>query len=191
LSGTLGFLCDAVMSGMPLSEAVRQARERGYSEPHPREDLSGTDVRRKALILARELGLSVDLEDVEVEPFVPAAMLAEDSPEAFLSSLERLDTEVDSRVRALKREGKVLRYLARVDPAARVNGRPAVQVGPVAVDREHPAAQLKGAEAFVSFTTERHRAHPLIVRGAGAGGEVTASGVLADVLRVAQAARGR
>ncbi|MCI0674092.1 MAG: bifunctional aspartate kinase/homoserine dehydrogenase I, partial [Myxococcaceae bacterium] len=191
LSGTLGFLSDAVTRGVPLSAAVREARERGYSEPHPREDLSGMDVRRKALILARELGLALDLDDVEVEPFVPAALLAEDSPEAFLASLERLDREVEERVRALQSEGRVLRYLARIDPAAHGTGRPTVKVGPVGVDRGHPAAHLKGAEALVAFTTERHREFPLLVRGAGAGGEVTASGVLADVLRIAQALRGR
>ncbi|MCI0574352.1 MAG: aspartate kinase, partial [Myxococcaceae bacterium] len=178
LSGTLGFLSDAVTRGVPLSAAVREARERGYSEPHPREDLSGMDVRRKALILARELGLALDLDDVEVEPFVPAALLAEDSPEAFLASLERLDREVEERVRALQSEGRVLRYLARIDPAAHGTGRPTVKVGPVGVDRGHPAAHLKGAEALVAFTTERHREFPLLVRGAGAGGEVTASGVL-------------
>jgi aspartokinase/homoserine dehydrogenase 1 len=191
LSGTLGFLSDALMKGQPLSAAVREARERGYTEPHPREDLSGADVCRKALILARELGLALDLEDVEVEPFVPARLLAEDSPEAFLSSLERIDAEVESRVSALRNQGKVLRYLARVDPDARAAGRPVIQVGPVAVDREHPAAQLRGAEALVAFTTDRHREYPLLVRGAGAGGAVTASGVLADILRVAQALRGR
>jgi aspartokinase/homoserine dehydrogenase 1 len=191
LSGTLGFLSDALMRGQPLSAAVREAQARGYTEPHPREDLSGTDVRRKALILARELGLELDLDDVEVEPFVPARLLAEDSPEAFLSALEELDLEMEIRMQVLRYEGKVLRYLARVDPDARTHGRPIIQVGPVAVDREHPAAQLKGAEALVAFTTDRHREYPLLVRGAGAGGAVTASGLLADVLRLAQALRGR
>ncbi len=191
LSGTLGFLCDALMQGVPLSVAVRDARARGFTEPHPGEDLSGQDVRRKALILARELGLSLELDQVEVEPFVPAELLSESSPEAFLVALEALDAPVRERVRNYRREGRVLRYLARVDPAESARGGTAVRVGPVAVDASHPAAQLRGAEALVAFTTERHHEFPLQVRGAGAGGAVTASGVLADVLRIAQSLRVR
>jgi homoserine dehydrogenase len=186
LSGTLGFLSEALMQGVPLSAAVREARARGYTEPHPREDLSGLDVGRKALILARELGLAVDLEDVVLEPFVPAELLEEDSPEAFLKGLERVDAQVEARVQAYRQEGRVLRYLARIEPSEHARGRPSVRVGPVAVEARHPAAQLRGAEAFVAFTSERHREFPLLVRGAGAGGAVTASGVLADVLRIAQ-----
>ncbi len=189
LSGTLGFLSHAITGGELLSRAVRTARDRGYTEPHPRDDLSGLDVARKALILARELGLHAELEDVAVEPFLPREALAEDDPEAFLRSLSGLDAAFAETVGRYRAAGKVLRYLVQIVPNA-PDGRQ-VRVGPVAVDADHPATGLKGAEALVAFTTERYREYPLIVRGAGAGGDVTAAGVLADVLRLAQDVRGR
>jgi aspartokinase/homoserine dehydrogenase 1 len=187
-SGTLGFLCDRLVQGDALSAAVRQAKELGYTEPHPRDDLSGLDVARKAVILARELGLQVELGDVALEPFVPAEHLREDDPEKFLQSLARLDASVAARVAASKAHGKLPRYLARITPGA---AGAKVTVGPVEVDAAHPAASLRGSEAFVAFHTERYREYPLVVRGAGAGGEVTAAGVLADILRLAQNIRGR
>lgn len=189
-SGTLGFLCERLVAGEPLSAAVRRAKELGYTEPHPRDDLSGLDVARKALILARELGLHLDLEEVALEPFVPAAHLAEDDPEKFLQALGAADAALAARVAALQQEGKRLRYLARIEPGAG-EAKPLVTVGPVGVDAAHPAAPLRGAEAFVAFHTERYREYPLVVRGAGAGGDVTAAGVLADILRLAQNLRGR
>jgi homoserine O-acetyltransferase/O-succinyltransferase len=189
LSGTLGFLCDQLSEDVPLSQAVRRARERGYTEPHPREDLLGLDVARKALILARELGLAVSEEDLEVEPFVPRGLLAEDDVERFLRSLESVDGVFAARLAGLQAEGRVLRYLARIEPPHGPQARALLQVGPLAVPREHPAARLRGSEAFVAFTTERHAEWPLLVQGAGAGGAVTAAGVLADILEVARAPR--
>ena len=188
LSGTLGFLCQEVMAGTPLSVAVRTARDRGYTEPHPRDDLSGLDVARKALILARELGLPLELEDVAVEPFVDASLLAEDDPELFLRSLVSHDATFAAQVHRFVSAGRTLRYLVQIVPGA--EGRK-VRVGPVAVEAGHPAMPLRGAEALVAFTTARYREYPLIVRGAGAGGDVTAAGVLADVLRLTQNVRGR
>ncbi len=187
-SGTLGFLCDRLAQGDALSAAVRQARELGYTEPHPRDDLSGLDVARKAVILARELDLKIELGDVALEPFVPAENLREDDPEKFLLSLKKLDAAVAARVAASKAHGKLPRYLARITPGA---AGAKVTVGPVEVDAAHPASSLRGSEAFVAFHTERYRQYPLVVRGAGAGGEVTAAGVLADILRLAQNIRGR
>lgn len=186
-SGTLGYLCEQLGAGVALSTAVRRAKELGYTEPHPRDDLSGLDVARKALILARELGLPVDLAGVQLEPFVPAEFLREDDPEKFLAGLTAADEAFAARVAALRAEGKLLRYLARIEPSA---DGPKVVVGPVGVDAAHPAAGLRGAEAFVAFQTERYREYPLVVRGAGAGGDVTAAGVLADILRLAQNLRG-
>ncbi|PTL83790.1 alpha/beta fold hydrolase [Vitiosangium sp. GDMCC 1.1324] len=191
LSGTLGFLSDQLTQGVPLSRAVRLARERGYTEPHPRDDLLGVDVARKALILARELGLEVSQEDVEVEPFVPKQLLGESDVERFLESLEDWDKTFASRIDGLRAERRVLRYLARVEPPAKEGQRPVLKVGPIAVHQEHPAARLRGSEAFVAFTTERHAEWPLLVQGAGAGGAVTAAGVLADVLEVARASTSR
>ena len=188
LSGTLGFLSQEVMAGTPLSVAVRTARERGYTEPHPRDDLSGLDVARKALILARELGLPLELDDVAVEPFVDASLLEEDDPEQFLCALVAHDEAFAAQVQRFVAAGRTLRYLAQIVPGA--EGRK-VRVGPVAVEAGHPAVPLRGAEALVAFTTARYRDYPLIVRGAGAGGDVTAAGVLADVLRLTQNVRGR
>jgi len=188
LSGTLGFLSQEVMAGTPLSVAVRTARDRGYTEPHPRDDLSGLDVARKALILARELGLQLELHDVAVEPFVDASLLAEDDPERFLRSLASHDEPFAAKVQRLAAAGRTLRYLVQIVPGA---GGRKVRVGPVAVDADHPAVPLRGAEALVAFTTARYRDYPLLVRGAGAGGDVTAAGVLADVLRLTQNVRGR
>ena len=189
LSGTLGFLTTEVMAGVPLSAAVRDARERGYTEPHPRDDLSGTDAARKALILARELGLELEMADVAVEPLVPRELLAHDDLDAFFAALEEHDPVVADEVARLEAEGQVLRYLARIEAPA--EGPARLVVGPTAVPRAHPAASLRGAEAFVGFTTARYTDYPLIVRGAGAGGAVTAAGVLADVLKIAQTLRGR
>jgi aspartokinase/homoserine dehydrogenase 1 len=188
LSGTLGFLCHEVMAGTPLSVAVRTARDRGYTEPHPRDDLSGLDVARKALILARELGLPLELSDVAVEPFVDAALLDEDDPERFLQRLAKHDAAFAAQVARYAAAGRTLRYLVQILP--RAEGRK-VRVGPVAVEPDHPAVPLRGAEALVAYTTARYREYPLIVRGAGAGGDVTAAGVLADVLRLTQNVRGR
>jgi aspartokinase/homoserine dehydrogenase 1 len=188
LSGTLGFLCQEVMAGTPLSVAVRTARDRGYTEPHPRDDLSGLDVARKALILARELGLRLELAEVAVEPFVDAALLADDDPDRFLRQLAAHDDAFGLQVARYVAAGRTLRYLMQIVPGA--EGRK-VRVGPVAVDAGHPAVPLRGAEALVAFTTARYREYPLIVRGAGAGGDVTAAGVLADVLRLTQNVRGR
>jgi aspartokinase/homoserine dehydrogenase 1 len=197
LSGTLGFLAQEVSRGAALDAAVRDARARGYTEPHPRDDLSGTDAARKALILARELGLSIELGDVAVEPFVPAALLAHDELEPFYAALAAYAPKLAAQVEGLAREGRVLRYLVQVElnpeRADRAEGALAsakLRVGPVGVPLDHPAARLRGSEALVAFTTQRYAEYPLLVQGAGAGGAVTAAGVLADVLAIAQGLRG-
>jgi aspartokinase/homoserine dehydrogenase 1 len=174
--------------GMSISSAVRKARELGYTEPHPRDDLSGTDVARKALILARELGVRADLADVKVEPLIPAALLAEDDIEKFLAGIDALDESFAKREEELRAKGQTMRYLARIVPG---NGGISISAAPFGVEADHPAGSLKGAEAFVAFYTERYSEYPLVVRGAGAGGVITASGVLADILLVAQGLRSR
>jgi aspartokinase/homoserine dehydrogenase 1 len=190
LSGTLGYLSNALTAGERLSAAVAEARRRGYTEPHPRDDLGGVDAARKALILARELGLHLELSDVGIEPFVRPELLAHDDLTAFFEALEREDAAFDARMDGLRREGRVLRYLAQLDPGDGTR-RPSLRVGPVGVPADHPATRLRGTEAFVAFTTERYREYPLVVQGAGAGGAVTAAGVLADVLALSQTLRGR
>ena len=189
-SGTLGYLTNEVMRGVPLSEAVRVAKSLGYTEPNPQDDLSGLDVARKALILAREMGLQLSMEDVHVEPLVSRAILETPDLETFFAALEHGDVEFMAGIEAMKSEQKTLRYLAIIDPGVDGNGA-SLEVGPVAIPQEHPATRLRGSEAFVAFTTARYQDYPLIVQGAGAGGAVTAAGVLADALRISQNLRGR
>jgi aspartokinase/homoserine dehydrogenase 1 len=186
LSGSLGFICERLNQGVPLDVAVEEARERGYTEPCPQEDLAGTDAARKALILARELGLRLELSDVAITPLVPETLLRIEDPAAFVAALRQHRDLLSARTRDLCAGGRVLRYLAVIDPAA----EPALRVGPVAVESTHPAASLAGNQAFVAFTTRRYAEYPLIVQGAGAGGEITASGVLAEALRIAKGVAG-
>ena len=180
LSGTLGYLCSEVGKGVPLSLATRWATGLGYTERDPRDDLSGLDAARKALILARELGLTVDLGDVEVTPLVPRELLAE---EDLIQALRRHDEAAHGEFEWLRGEGKVLRYLARIVPDAG-DGRPEVRVGPAAVAAEDPAARLVGVEAMAAFWTARHAERPLVVQGTGVGGASTAGAVLAQVFRI-------
>ncbi len=189
-SGTIGYLVNEVMAGVPLSEATRKARADGYTEPNPQDDLAGTDVARKALILAREMGLPLELEDVKVEPLIPSELLEPMELEDFFAKLAKTDEAVASRAVSLRSKGMTLRYLARIEPSSE-RGAPKVTVAPAEVEAEHPAFRLRGAEAFAAFTTERYNERPLIVQGAGAGGAVTAAGVLADVLKIAFTLRGR
>jgi aspartokinase/homoserine dehydrogenase 1 len=190
-SGTLGYLTHELMAGVPLAQAVRTAKELGYTEPQPQDDLSGLDAARKALILARELGIRVEMTDVKLTPLVPEAIISKTDPDQFFSALEAYQPEMEAQLQRMRSEGQVLRYLARIDPGARERGEPILEVGPIPVPQDHPSSRLRGSEAFVAFTTQRYAEYPLIVQGAGAGGAVTAAGVLADVLRIAQTLRGR
>jgi homoserine dehydrogenase len=182
LSGTLGYLCGELQRGVPLSTAVARARALGYTEPHPRDDLSGADVARKALILAREIGLPLSAADVALAPFVDPGPSGEGDPERFLAKLRVHDDALAARVREHGREGRVLRYLARI----KAGPRPRVMVGPAWVAADHPAARLQGTEAMVAIWSRRYPGPPLRVQGPGAGAAVTAAGVLADVLRIAR-----
>jgi homoserine dehydrogenase/pimeloyl-ACP methyl ester carboxylesterase len=182
LSGTLGYLCTELARGVPLSLAIRWAMGLGYCEADPRDDLSGLDTARKALILAREIGAQVALEDVKVEPFVPTDLLGGDTPDELIAALRRGDAALAAEVRRLAGQDKVLRYLARIAIAA--DGHVEVSVGPRAVGPGDPAARLVGVEAYVAFTTSRHSDRPLVVQGAGVGGAHTAGGVLAEIFRI-------
>ncbi|HEY3012946.1 MAG TPA: bifunctional aspartate kinase/homoserine dehydrogenase I [Gemmatimonadales bacterium] len=179
LSGTLGYVLSEVSSGRPFSEAVRSAMVKGYTEPDPREDLSGMDVARKALILARLLGYPGELRRNAVESLVPkwARTL---SLEDFLSRLEELDPVWKRRVEAAAETGAVLRYVALVTPSKVV-----VEVRSVPITS--PFATIKGSDNQLVFTTARYKANPLVITGPGAGAEVTAAGVLNDILRLAGA----
>lgn len=179
LSGTLGFLCNSVADGVPLSKAISVARERGYTEPDAREDLGGADVARKAVILARELGATLEVGDVALEPFLPREVLEASSPETLERDVAKLDASFAADVERLRRRNEKLVYLARIETAA--DGSVSASAGPTAVPSTHPAAQLQGSSALVAFTTARHSPEPLVVRGSGAGGPVTASALLGDI----------
>jgi len=182
LSGTLGYLCSELARGVPLSLATRWAIGLGYCEADPRDDLSGLDTARKALILARELGAQVGIEDVKVEPFVPRRLLEPGSPEDLIAALRSEDAAIAAEVRRLAAGGTVPRYLARI--AVGAEGRIDISVGPRPVGATHPAARLVGVEAFVAFTTVRYADRPLVVQGTGVGGAHTAGGVLAEIFRI-------
>jgi aspartokinase/homoserine dehydrogenase 1 len=184
LSGSLSFLLGALEDGVPFSEAVRTARDRGFTEPDPREDLSGLDVARKLLILARELGAAIELEDVQVEGVLPPDSDASGSIDEFLAGLPRLDGLFEGRRARLAAEGKVLRHAAVVEAAEGVEGGFRCRVGLEAVGPDHPLYAVRGGENAFSFLTEHYQPTPLVVRGYGAGGEVTAAGALADLLRI-------
>ncbi len=182
LSGTLGFVAGELQRGTPLSLALRWAMGLGYTEADPRDDLTGLDSARKALILAREMGASVELEDVRVEPFVAPGLLAAGGPDELIHGLRAHDEAMASRVEDLRRQGKVLRYLVRIGPGEG-HALP-VRIGPEAVDADAPAARLVGVEAFVAFTTARHAERPLAVQGSGVGGASTAGALLAEIFRL-------
>ncbi|WP_257385930.1 homoserine dehydrogenase [Tahibacter caeni] len=178
LSGSLSFLFNCYDGTQPFSALLQEARERGYTEPDPRADLSGADVARKLLILARTAGLELDESEVEVEGLV-AAHLAQLDSAAFLGRLDELDDVIARRHDEAAAQGKVLRYLASLDTSGRA------RVGLRAVGRDHPCAALAGADNLFAFTTERYRERPLVVVGPGAGADVTAQGLLADALEIA------
>ncbi|SDQ23037.1 bifunctional aspartate kinase/homoserine dehydrogenase I [Pseudoxanthomonas sp. CF125] len=177
-SGTLAWLFNKFDGSVPFSQLVSEARGLGYTEPDPRDDLSGTDVARKLVILAREAGRSMTLDDVVVESLVPAA-LREASVEDFMSRLGEVDALFADKLATAKAAGQVLRYVAKLDAEGKAT------VGLVALPKEHAFANLRLTDNIVQFTTRRYCDNPLIVQGPGAGPEVTAAGVFADVLRVA------
>ena len=176
LSGTLGVVMSSLQKGELLSQAVIRAHAAGYTEPDPRDDLSGVDVARKALILARTLGRRLNLEDVEIEPLLPFPK-ERDSVEAFLASLPSHDAVFGERVAEAKKSGMVLRYVARI-------GEKQVRVGVEAVPLQSSLGSLDGSDNQVVIRTGRYDQNPLVVTGPGAGADVTAAGVFNDILAI-------
>ena len=177
-SGTLAYLFNRFDGQAPFSELVRQAKQAGYTEPDPRDDLSGLDVARKLVILGREMGLELSVDDVHVESLVPAE-LANASVDGFLQGLSSFDEPMRQRFEAARDNHQVLRYCAVLDASGRA------EVALKALPAFHPFAHIALTDNIVSFATARYRNNPLIVRGPGAGPDVTAAGVFADLLRVA------
>ena len=179
LSGTLAWLFNEYDGSVPFSELVGEAQALGYTEPDPRDDLSGTDVARKLVILAREAGLPLALADVAVENLVPEPMRGADR-HGFMQNPWMLDDTMAARLESAQSNGCVLRYVARLDRA----GHASVRL--VEMERTHALASIRLTDNIVQFSTSRYCDNPLVVRGPGAGPEVTAAGVFADLLRVAQ-----
>lgn len=177
LSGTLSYLFNAFDGDRPFSEILTQAKDAGFTEPDPRDDLSGMDVARKVVILAREMGLSLELEDVTVEGLVPDA-LKEGTVEEFLERLPEHDETMTDILRTAQAEGKVLRFVGSVQR----DGTASVQLRRYPAD--HAFARISHTDNIVRFQTDRYQQNPLIVQGPGAGPEVTAAGVFADLLRL-------
>ena len=177
LSGTLNFIFNEISADVTLSEAVRRAKEQGYSEPDPRIDLSGKDVIRKLVILAREAGYKVEKTDVEAHLFIPDEFF-EGSIEEFWKNLPKLDAGFEARRKQLDAEGKRWRFVATFD-----HGK--LSVALKEVDRTHPFYNLQGSNNIVALTTERYREYPMLIQGYGAGASVTAAGVFANIMSIA------
>ena len=178
LSGTLAFIFNSMAQGMKFSEAVRTARTRGFTEPDPRDDLKGEDVGRKLLILAREIGLSVERDDVAVESLVPAHLF-DVSVDEFMAQLEEMDDEWGERMAAAKAEGGRLQYIGLIEDDR-------LSVRTRWVGQDSPFTHLKGTDNMVVYTTGRYNEFPLVVQGPGAGPVVTAAGILADLIKAAE-----
>ncbi len=177
LSGTLNYIFNTVSAEVPFSEAVRRSKEEGYSEPDPRVDLSGKDVIRKLVILSREAGYKINQEDVERHLFVPDDYF-EGSLENFWQKLPALDAEFEARRQVLTKDGKHWRFVAKL-----VDGKASVSLDAVSAD--HPFYHLEGSNNIILLTTERYHDYPMLIQGYGAGASVTAAGVFADIMSIA------
>ena len=177
-SGSLSYLFNQYDGSQPFSALLREARKLGYTEPDPRSDLSGEDVARKLLIIARNAGFALGTDEVDVESLVPEALRNVDT-DTFLARLEELDEPLARRHAEAKARGGVLRFLARL------NQRGKARVGLVEVPATHPAARLYGTDNQFALTTTRYHSQPLVIQGPGAGPEVTAQALLGDVLALA------
>lgn len=178
VSGSLSYIFNQFDGSEPFSSLVKKAKELGYTEPDPREDLSGQDVKRKITILGREAGFAIEPEEVILEPILPSKVMDADGIDDFFHKLEHFDKEMKNLAASTSQEGKVLRFIAQTSTEdARISLRK--------VDVNHPFHGLSGADNMVVITSQRYKTRPLVVKGPGAGAEVTAGGVFADLLIIA------
>ncbi|MBN1416265.1 MAG: bifunctional aspartate kinase/homoserine dehydrogenase I [Bacteroidales bacterium] len=177
LSGTLNFIFNTISETVPLSKAIEMAKEKGFSEPDPRIDLSGIDVKRKLLILSRESGYEFEDSDITVKPFLPKECF-EGSLDNFWTTVQKYDAVFEERRRQLVTENKKMRFVARLD-----HGKATIEL--TEVNHMHPAYPLEGSNNIILITTDRYHEQPMVIRGYGAGADVTAAGVFADIIRVA------
>jgi aspartokinase/homoserine dehydrogenase 1 len=176
LSGTLNFIFNTISSEIPLSATIKMAKEQGYSEPDPRIDLSGVDVARKILILARESGYRIEMDEIRIQRFVPDSFFA-GSLDDFWTNISKLDDDFEQNRIKLEAKNKKWRFVARFE-----NG--IAEVGLQEVDAKHPFYDLEGSNNLVMYTTERYHQFPMLIKGYGAGASVTAAGVFADLIKV-------
>jgi aspartokinase/homoserine dehydrogenase 1 len=177
LSGSLSFIFNSFNEGKRFSDIVKEAQKLGYTEPDPRTDLSGLDVRRKLIILARETGYPLEANDVEIEGFLPDACMMAASVADFFAELEKADAFMEAKRQKAAQQNKMLRMVATLDAGK-------ARIGLQAVDGKHPFHSLDGSDNMIVFTTERYMARPLVIRGPGAGAEVTAAGVFAEIISI-------
>ena len=177
LSGTLSFIFNTFKEGSSFAAIVKEARERGYTEPDPRVDLSGKDVARKLLILGRETGLSLEMKDISIDQLLPSNCVRAKTVNDFMKELEKADSYFEQMRSKAAAKGKKLRFIARLE-----KGKAAVVLKEV--DENHPFYHLSGSDNIISFTTARYHDRPLVVKGPGAGAEVTAAGVFADIISI-------
>ncbi|WP_455160356.1 bifunctional aspartate kinase/homoserine dehydrogenase I [Treponema lecithinolyticum] len=176
MSGSLSYIFGCLDDGIPFSQAVAEAKKLGFTEPDPRDDLAGTDVARKALIIARECGMHLELSDIKMQTLFPESFDSSGSIEDFMQNLSALDSYFAEKTAKLAQQNKVLRMASTIE-----NG--ACTVGVIEVAKDNPLYAVKGGENAFVFTTERYHPVPLTIRGYGAGAQVTAAGVFADILR--------
>jgi aspartokinase/homoserine dehydrogenase 1 len=179
LSGTLSFIFNSMTEGRSFSDAVREAKQIGYTEPDPREDLSGLDVARKVLILARNAGLAFEISHITMHPLLPAEASSW-SLDEFMERLPHMNAHFEAQVTHAKERGQRLFFGALIDCVER-----RAEIGLRAVPLSHPFCALSGSDNIVAFSTRRYSPNPLVVKGPGAGAEVTAAGVFADIIRIA------
>ena len=176
LSGTLNFIFNTISAKIPLSQTIKMAKEQGFSEPDPRVDLSGVDVARKILILARESGYPLEMEDITIERFVPDEFM-EGTLDDFWKNISEIDAGFEEKRKILETENKKWRFVAQYE-----NGK--ARIGLQEVDSRHPFYDLEGSNNLVMYTTERYNEFPMLIKGYGAGASVTAAGVFADLIKV-------
>ncbi|ALO43177.1 bifunctional aspartate kinase/homoserine dehydrogenase I [Pseudoalteromonas phenolica] len=176
LSGSLSYMFGVLEDGLSLSEATAKAKANGFTEPDPRDDLSGTDVARKLLIIARESGLELELSDIEVEAVVPESFAPGTSVDEFMAKLPELDAPFADKIQSAASEGKVLRYVGSIE-----NGK--CKVGIEAVDKQHALYDIRDGENALAILSQYYQPRPFVIRGYGAGAEVTSAGVFADILK--------
>ena len=175
LSGTLSFIFNQFKPGRSFAEVLREAKAKGYTEPDPREDLSGMDVARKILILSREIGLKLEFSDITIEKIIPPACEQAATVDDFFLELEKANDYFEKMVASASERGHVLRYIAALENQK-------ITIGLREIDAQHPFYQMDGADNVIAFTTKRYHDRPLVIKGPGAGAEVTASGVFADIV---------